>query len=142
MTEIAHPATVTAVETSKITLQLTSENCCHNCALQNVCGSGEPSGRTITLNDKEAAKNFYIGQNVEVILSSKQITQAAVYGYILPLLLVLFFLFVPYFLTHDETLAALLSLAVIPVYYSLLWLFRKKIKKALQISIRQIKKTL
>lgn len=142
MTEIAHPATVIAVETSKITLQLTSENCCHNCALQNVCGSGEPSGRTITLNDKEAAKNFYIGQNVEVILSSKQITQAAVYGYILPLLLVLFFLFVPYFLTHNETLAALLSLAVIPVYYSLLWLFRKKIKKALQISIRQIKKTL
>lgn len=142
MTEIAHPATVIAVETTKITLQLTSENHCHNCALQNVCSSGEASERTITLNDKKAAKNFYIGQNVEVILSSKQITQAAVYGYILPLLLVLFFLFVPYFLTHNETLAALLSLAVIPVYYSLLWLFRKKIKKTLQISIRQTKKTL
>ena len=82
---------------------------CHNCALQNVCSSGETSERTITLNDKKAAKNFYIGQNVEVILSSKQITQAAVYGYILPLMLVLFFLCVPYFLTHTETHEALLS---------------------------------
>lgn len=133
MNEIVHTGTVTAVDKNKVTLKLSSA-ACDGCALRGACGSAANSERGFGVETPEAGK-FAPGQKIEVVLSPAQAAGAAFWGYIAPLILVLAVLLaVSGF--GSETLAAALSLGVLPVYYFLLWLCRGRLKKTLQIKIR------
>ena len=133
MNEIVHTGVITAVAKNKVTLRLSSA-ACDGCALRGAC---VPSARSKKGVDCETpdAENFIPGQTVEVVLMPAQAAGAAFWGYIAPLILVLTVLFtVSAF--GGETPAAVLSLGILPVYYLMLWLFRGRLKKALQIKIR------
>lgn len=133
MNEIVHTGVITAVAKNKVTLRLSSA-ACDGCALRGACG---PAARSKNGFDVETpdAENFIPGQTVEVVLMPAQAAGAAFWGYIAPLILVLTVLFtVSAF--GGETPAAVLSLGILPVYYLMLWLFRGRLKKALQIKIR------
>ncbi len=133
MNEIIHAATVTATEKNSITLLLSS-GACDGCALHSVCGPAAQQKRTINIKMPDA-ETFAVGQTVDVVLSQAQALNAAFWGYIAPLILMLTVLFAALAFSN-ETLAAALSLAVLPFYYCILWLCRDKLKKTLQIKIR------
>lgn len=133
MSEIIHAATVTATEKNSITLLLSS-GACDGCALHSVCGPAAQQGRTINIKTPDA-ETFAVGQTVDVVLSQTQALNAAFWGYIAPLILMLTVLFAALAFS-SETLAAALALAVLPFYYCILWLCRDKLKKTLQIKIR------
>lgn len=133
MNEIVHKGVITAVAKNKVTLRLSSA-ACDGCALHSACGSAAHSQNGFDIETPDADK-FSPGQSVEVVLMQAQAAGAAFWGYIAPLILVLAVLFtVSAF--GSETLAAVLSLGSLPVYYFLLWLCRGRLKKALQIKIR------
>lgn len=133
MNEIVHTGVVTAVDKNKVTLKIPSA-ACDGCALRGACGSAANSERGFSVETPEAG-NFSPGQKVKVVLSPAQAAEAAFWGYVAPLVLVLAVLFTVLGF-GGETLAASLSLAVLPLYYFILWLCRNKLKKTLQIKIR------
>lgn len=133
MSEITHTGTITAIKGNKITLLLSSA-ACGSCALRSACGPASHPDRKIDIETPEA-KNFSVGQTVEVMLTQTQTVKAAFWGYIAPLILMLSALFSGLAFC-SETCAAALSLGSLPVYYFILWLCRGKLKKTLQIKIR------
>lgn len=133
MNEIVHTGVITNVAKNKVTLRLSSA-ACDGCALRGACGSAAHPENGFDVETPDAEK-FSPGQTVEVVLMPAQAAGAAFWGYIAPLILVLTVLFtVSAF--GSETLAAVLSLGSLPVYYLMLWLCRGRLKKALQIKIR------
>lgn len=133
MSEITHTGTVTTVTKNTVTLSLSSDSC-GSCSLRGVCGPASNQERTINVESSDA-QSFVVGQKVEVTLSQSQAVNAAFWGYILPLILILSVVFGGT-AAKNETFAAAAALGTIPVYYFILWLCRGKLKKTLQIKIR------
>ena len=80
--------------------------------------------------------DYQIGQTVNVEISAASGWIAVFWGYIMPLILVLTMLLSAISITDDETTAALSSLAVLPPYYFILWIFRHKFAKKISFRIK------
>lgn len=134
MNEITHSAIVTHIDGNTVSVKILDKQSCAGCSLQNVCGPAS-TGKTADITT-DKANSHAIGQQVELSISSRQMGMLAFWGYIAPLILSLTALLVTLLFSKDETLSAIVALAVEPPYYLLLWLGRKRLKKAWQIKIR------
>lgn len=130
---IEHTATVVAVNKDAITVELLSRSACSACHLKENCSMSENKVRRLCIPD---VGNYQIGQTVNVEISASSGWIAVFWGYIMPLILVLIALLSAISLTDDETTAALSSLAVLPPYYFILWLFRHKLAKKISFRIK------
>lgn len=134
MTEIAHSGIITAIKQNIITVEIAQKEACGSCALKDACSQTTKQHKIEV--EAETPENYKTGQKVEVIISSKQAFYAALYGYIIPLFLVIFSLFLSFIYTKNETTSALCGLSILFPYYILLWIFRNNLKKSLIIKIR------
>ncbi len=132
MSEITHEATVVDIDKNIITLELIKTDACHSCAIKNVC----QQKRNI-LAKVDNPQNYTNGQTVSVFIEEKKALTAIFLGYILPLMLVLAALFGVLYFLGDETLAAFVSLSILPLYYLGIYCFDKKLKKTLSVRVEQ-----
>lgn len=80
---------------------------------------------------------YGVGDHVTVVADSSVGFRASLYGYVLPLLLMVVTLVAVLASVHDEGMAALAALAVLVPYYLLLYLLRGKLKTQLTFSLEQ-----
>ena len=130
---IEHTATVVAVNKDAITVELLSRSPCSGCHLKENCSMSENKVRRLYI-PKDS--DYQIGQTVNVEISAASGWIAVFWGYIMPLILVLTMLLSAISITDDETTAALSSLAVLPPYYFILWIFRHKFAKKISFRIK------
>lgn len=134
MTEITHSGTITAIKQNIITVEIAQKEACGSCALKDACSQTTKQHQIEV--ETQTPEKYQTGQKAEVTISSKQAFYAALYGYIIPLFLVILSLFLSFILTKNETTAALCGLGILIPYYILLWIFRNNLKKSLIIKIR------
>ncbi len=134
MSEIVHKAIVIDIKDQLVVAQMSRGEACSSCALKEACGQTTSSHKVIVKT--ENSKQYNIGQKIEVVISQSQALYAAFWGYVLPLVLVLFTLFIVYTTSQNEELSAMASLGVLVMYYTLLWIFKAHFQKKLQIRIR------
>lgn len=134
MSAIVHKAEVVSVEKNMITARITLGSACNDCSLKQACEHYKHS-ENIVVHTKNP-QDYMIGQHVEIIMEKKQIAYAALWGYILPLAIVLITMVICYVITGSEEFAAYLSLATLPLYYLFLKIFHKHLQRVLKIKIR------
>ena len=134
MTEITHTGTISAIKENIVSVEITQKEACGSCALKDACLQSVK--QHIIEVECDRPNNYSVGQKIELVISSKQAFYASVYGYVIPLILVLLSLFLSFFYTKDEIIASLFGLGVLLPYYFLLYLFRNNLKKNLIIKIR------
>ena len=133
MKQIRHEGIITAIADEKITVEISAKDACRTCCLKGACGqTAEIKRFSLESTDNSAYK---VGQKVEIVITPQQLMTAALWGYILPLILILTVLFAVYETTDDETQAAICALTALPIYYAALFCFRHRLKKMLQIRI-------
>lgn len=135
MTEVTHTGIITAIKQNIVCVEIMQKEACCNCALKDACS--QTTRQHIVEVECKNAKNYKVGQNVEVLISGRQAFIASWYGYIFPLILVIFSLFLVFIFTKDEIIAGLFGLGILLPYYFLLWIFRNKIKECLIIKINE-----
>lgn len=133
--EIKHKGLINSINSDSVKIVIQSVSACGSCHAKGMCGMSEMKEKTIEV--KGNYENYRTGDEVDVVMSLNTGFKALFYGYVFPLIIVLFSLILLIGLTEKEGLSALLSLGLLMPYYLILYFYREQLKKKFSFSIRE-----
>ena len=134
---VSHIGTVTSVTENSVSASFNKGEACGNCNAKAICEGGK--GRLITVEaERKNGSEFTVGQKVNVSLSAKTASQSVMLAYVYPLILLFAVMAIVIFATGNKDAGCLSALASIPIYYTLLYMFRKRVKKKIEFIITEI----
>lgn len=127
---IRHRAVVTAVESGRgVSVRILDKDACDGCAAASLCHSASPDGSTEIFIETHDASRYHKGDTVEIEgterLHRKAIRLVTVY----PTLTVIAVMTGVYLLTANQLAAALSALAVMLLFFILLWIARGRLSR-------------
>ena len=131
---IHHIGVVTHIEGCRVRVVVPQQSACSGCHAKGVCG--EQGKERIIDVDTPRAEEFKVGERVRVALLNKNMAlSSVVWGYVLPLVVMIATLLILKGIGLGDGIAALLSVGVVGIYYVMLYIFRNKIDKKIQFTI-------
>ena len=126
---------IKAVNDKSIVVSVLSNSACSGCHAKEACSAADFKEKDIDISCDSS--EYTPGQFVNVILKEYMGLKALLFGYIFPLLLVIFVLIIIFTITSNEVLSALLSLSVLIPYYTGLFFFRNSFKKIFRFELEK-----
>ncbi|MGL1901526.1 MAG: SoxR reducing system RseC family protein [Fibrobacterales bacterium] len=123
---ICREGIVNSVTGLSVAVTIVQPAACETCQAKSVCNSVESTEKVI---DALAAETLIPGERVILEMGERQGWLAVLYTFIIPFFCMLGGLIITYIVSGNESLAALISLATLIPYYSMLFLFKKQITK-------------
>lgn len=131
---IQHRGTVERVADGRVYVAVEQQSACAGCHAKSLCGTGERM-RTIEV-ETPYAESFAVGESVVVALLKESMAMSSiVWGYVMPLVVLLAVLFTATALGMSEGMAAVSSIAGVVLYYAGLGLMRKRLTKKIKFTI-------
>jgi sigma-E factor negative regulatory protein RseC len=132
---IRHEGIVEHIEADICRVRILQASACSGCSARQLCRSSESKEKIVeaSLNGLEVQ----VGENVNVEGTVVQGLRAVYICYLIPLLLMVVSLFIGVKMGGDLT-GILLSLAVLAVYYAVLYVFRNNIGKHFGFIVKKI----
>lgn len=127
MNKISHDGVVDATEGNEVVVRITSYAACSTCHARGACNVSEEKEKYMRIRSGQA--RFSIGEKVRIVLDRSLGFRALFLGYVLPFLLILAALLIATAAGVKELSAGLISLAVLPLYYFGLKLFRNRLDR-------------
>lgn len=135
MQEVAqHPGIVLGSTPGHVTVQIVTHSACGACSAHAHCGFAESGQREIVV-DTPAWSSYRAGQKVTVSVSESLGFLAVVWAYLLPAVLLLACVITLLCLMSSEPLAVLITLAVIALYYLMLYHYRDRLQRRFTFGI-------
>ena len=134
---ITHRGTVKSVDGKHISVEIAQASACSACVAKKLCNSSESKDKLVDVVCDEAT-TYAVGEDVLLTGSLEMGLKAVWWAYIAPLLLLVAVLLVAG-ASGNEPLAALSALAVLAVYYGLLYLNRGRLTRNFSFTIKHIK---
>lgn len=123
---ITHDGVVIKTDGQKVHVQIVSHSACSGCHARGACTASDSKEKVIIAESEGVQYN--IGDRVTIIGSNSAAWYAVRLAFIYPIIASFAVLFGMIAITADEVLACLVCLAVLGVYYLLLFLLRNKIE--------------
>lgn len=136
--QIRHLGTVESIEGSHLRVRIVQASACASCAGRQLCRSAESKEKIVDIEVRDAA-SFVLGEQVMVVGTLSQGLRAAVWAYIVPLLLILFVLAVVLWAGGGEVTAALSAFVGLTVYYLILYRLRARLAQTFSFSCNHLK---
>lgn len=132
---IRQSATVIRVDASEIEVEVCRPDACAACKAKSVCSEGGGQGKRMTLlND---GQGYRVGEQITLVMRRSSGLKAVVIAYLVPVFLIVAVLLI-FQATHlNETLSALLTLAILGLYFLVIRLLGGRIKRELTIEIEK-----
>ena len=131
---LQHRGVVTSVEAQAVTVSVTAQSACAGCHAKGICGE-KGSERVIVVKTPLAAE-YSVGESVVVALQRQSMALASVvWGYVVPLVVLLVVLFGAVALGLSDGIAALLTIVAVVVYYVGLYLARRVFERKIEFTI-------
>ena len=134
--KVLHAGVVQEISEKKITVAIINASACSSCHAKGACLASDMKEKEIEIYNFTG--DYYPGQHVNIVGRISQGYKAAFYGYVLPFILVFTTLILSISLSQSEGLAGVLSLGILVPYYSVLYLFRNKLKQSFEFEISAI----
>lgn len=134
--KIKHTGIVDEVEGNCVHVRILQSSACSGCKVAAHCNASETKEKVIDVVTADA-RNYQRGDNVVVVADSAVGFRASLYGYLLPLLLMVITLIALLAITKSEGIAALSAIGVLVPYYLMVYLLRNQIKNKLNFEIQQ-----
>lgn len=134
--KIKHTGIVDEVERNCVHVRILQSSACSGCKVAAHCNASETKEKVIDVVTADA-HNYQRGDNVVVVADSAVGFRASLYGYLLPLLLMVATLVALLAITKSEGIAALSAIGVLAPYYLMVYLLRNQIKNKLNFEIQQ-----
>lgn len=131
---IQHRGIIESINGNSIRVIVSQQSACDGCHAKGIC-SDKGKERAIDIETPNA-NDFSVNERVIVSLANKSMAfSSVVWGYVLPLIVLLIALFTFTSCGIDDGISAILSISAIAIYYIGLYLFRNKIKQKIQFTI-------
>ncbi len=134
---LEHPGIVSKIEERTIYIDIQVASACSACHAKGYCSAFGKSEKIIEI-PSEQYPNILAGDRVNVIIRETLGMQAMLLGYVFPVIVLLFALFITYATKKHEGLAAIVSLCAVAVYYLVLFLLKDNIRKHFTLSLEKI----
>lgn len=131
---LQHRGIVESVEGRVVTVSVDRESACDGCHAKGICGSsGE---KRLIAVETEYAATFERGERVVVALLSQRMGfSSVIWGYVLPLVVMLALLFGIKAAGGTDGIAAIASLSGVALYYVVLYVLRQTIERKIKFTI-------
>lgn len=134
--KIKHAGVVDGVEGECVRVRILQSSACSACKVAAHCNASETKEKVIDVMDADAS-HYQKGDQVMVVADTAVGFRASLYGYLLPLILMVVTLVGVLAATHSEGLAALSALGILIPYYVLLFLMRNKLRNRLSFTLER-----
>lgn len=134
--KIKHAGVVDGVEGECVRVRILQSSACSACKVAAHCNASETKEKIIDVMDTDAS-HYQKGDQVMVVADTAVGFRASLYGYLLPLILMVVTLVGVLAATHSEGLAALSALGILMPYYVLLFLMRNKLRNRLSFTLER-----
>lgn len=134
--KIKHAGVVDGVEGECVRVRILQSSACSTCKVAAHCNASETKEKIIDVMDADAS-HYQKGDQVMVVADTAVGFRASLYGYLLPLILMVVTLVGVLAATHSEGLAALSALGILLPYYVLLFLMRNKLRNRLSFTLER-----
>lgn len=134
--KIKHAGVVDAVEEGCVRVRILQSSACSACKVAAHCNASETKEKIIDVMDADAS-HYQKGDQVMVVADTAVGFRASLYGYLLPLILMVVTLVGVLAATHSEGWAALSALGILMPYYVLLFLMRNKLRNRLSFTLER-----
>ncbi len=132
---IAHQGLIRSIKNGKAEISLLDASGCSSCAIKSSCGASNTADKIVEV--PIPIGTFSVGEIVALEMTYKQGFTALFWAYIIPFVLVIATLVTSVQLGLPESQSAVISLAVLPVYYLLLHLLNALLSKQFQFKIKK-----
>ncbi len=132
--KIKHKGIVDQVEPGRVVVRILQSSACSGCKVASHCNAAETKEKLIEVATSRADA-YQVGDPVTVVADAAVGFRASLYGYLLPLVVMVVTLVVVLAATHSEGAAALSALGVLIPYYIVLYLMRHKLSNRLCFDI-------
>lgn len=136
--KIKHAGVVDGVEGECVRVRILQSSACSACKVAAHCNASETKEKIIDVMDADAS-HYQKGDQVMVVADTAVGFRASLYGYLLPLILMVVTLVGFLAATHSEGLAAVSALGILIPYYVLLFLMRNKLRNRLSFTLERLK---
>ena len=134
--KIKHAGVVDGVEGECVRVRILQSSACSACKVAAHCNASETKEKIIDVMDADAS-HYQKGDQVMVVADTAVGFRASLYGYLLPLILMVVTLVGVLATTHSEGLAAVSALGILIPYYVLLFLMRNKLRNRLSFTLER-----
>ena len=102
---------------------------CAACHAKTMCSLSDKTDKFIDVKRSKLHKEYHVGDEVKVSASSGKGLLAVVFGYVIPAIVAIAAIAICITLGANELISSLAAIALIAVYYFVLYLFRSKLNK-------------
>ena len=131
---VSHEGVITKINDDSLEIKIVSQSACAACHAKSACTMSDQQEKVLLVPRPEG-QEFQLFQKVNVVMGIGQGNQAAVLAYLVPIVLLLAVLFLCLGLGLGEGLSALLGIAALIPYYTVLYILRDKLKKKFEYRI-------
>ena len=132
---ISHSGVIDKIDGDHVQVRIVQTSACAACKVAGYCNAAESKVKMVDVFCDSVAKQLSVGQTVTVTASRQVATQALLWAFGLPFLLMVSVLIIVLKWTGSEGLAALSGLGILVPYFIVLWLFRDRMRDRLSFSI-------
>ncbi len=134
--EIRHSGTVSAVNGNVVTVTFLQQSACAGCQAAKLCRISESKEKSVQVRTSDP-QSYQAGQPVIVAGTTGQSWRAVILSFGVPLVLLMTVLVIVIAVTHNEGLAAGLSLVALVLYYMILFVCRDRIRRKFEFKLIQ-----
>lgn len=131
---LQHRGVVTSVDADAVTVSVIAESACAGCHAKGICGESGAE-RVIRVMTPDASE-YRTGDRVVVALKRQSMAMSSVvWGYMLPLVVLLVVLFGSVALGFSDGISAVVSIVAVAIYYAGLYLARRVFERKIEFTI-------
>jgi len=130
---IEHEGIVKSSDNKSVTVSIISSSACSGCHAEGICSL---SGMEEKIVEIQGIYSVAPGENVRVLMKQSSGFTAVLFGYVMPLVLVLAVLIILVSASVPELTAGIGSVAVLFPYYLIIYLFRNRINKKFTFTLK------
>jgi sigma-E factor negative regulatory protein RseC len=130
---INHDGQVVEISDNKVVAEIMVSEACGTCQAKGLCHT---NGKRVRVEaEAEPGQEFQVGQKVKVAFTPTLAMSSVLLAYVLPLVLMFAVMFTLIAITGSQDVGCLCGLAVLPVYYTILYMLRHKLRRKFKFSI-------
>ncbi|MBQ6725491.1 MAG: SoxR reducing system RseC family protein [Bacteroidales bacterium] len=138
MADIAeHKGIVIEVTDDTVMVRIESVSACAACHAKGLCSMSDKTDKIIEVKRSTLKREHQVGDEVTVVASSGKGLLAVVFAYITPALVAVAAIAVMLSVGANELVSSLVAIALVAVYYFVLYLFRSKLNRTFAFGIKE-----
>lgn len=133
---ISQTGVIERIELNKVYVKIMQQSACAECHAKSMCRSSECKDRIVEIEG--LYNSFQVHEEVEIHGRSSLGYWAIFYAFVLPILLILAVVILFSESNRSDTVTALAGLAVLPLYYSVLYVLRDRLKRKFVFTMKKL----